>query len=84
MERVTTLLEPPMTVEAHRCPVCEGRGIVPGSFYTGLPILADEPCRACDASGVVWWGPEDEEPADGSAGQVLSGPPPYEDPRDPD
>ena len=39
----------------HRCPVCDGRGQMPASFYA-LTTSADprmEPCRSCD-KGVVW------------------------------
>ncbi len=39
----------------HRCPVCEGRGQMPVSFYGGVvnDSGSTTPCRACD-KGVVW------------------------------
>jgi hypothetical protein len=42
-----------------KCPVCEGRGIVPGGFYnslsnTWLAITVSEPCRSCKGEGIVW------------------------------
>ena len=43
----------------HRCPVCDGRGIVPAGFYettsygsTAIPM--PDNCRTCNGSGVVW------------------------------
>ncbi len=39
----------------HRCPVCDGRGSMPASFYA-LTTSADprmESCRSCD-KGIVW------------------------------
>ena len=36
------------------CPVCHGRGHVPGNFYDGLPILTPEKCRSCAGRGVLW------------------------------
>ncbi len=44
----------------HRCPVCYGTGHVDNGFYnrttpswsTGSTEF--EPCRSCDATGVVW------------------------------
>lgn len=38
----------------YRCPVCEGRQWVPAGFYSGLPSISSEPCRACTATGIVW------------------------------
>jgi len=40
--------------QVFRCPVCHGRGFVPGGFY-GLPPMgtADEPCRSCGGRGYV-------------------------------
>lgn len=40
-----------------RCPVCWGRGTVPGNFYTGLALDAgtgETTCRSCGGRGVVW------------------------------
>lgn len=39
-----------------KCPVCEGRGIVPSGFYQGistLSFLVPEPCRICNGKGVI-------------------------------
>lgn len=39
------------------CPICKGRQTVPAGFYTlGQygPLVAGEPCRTCDGSGVLW------------------------------
>jgi len=44
----------------YRCPVCEGRGIVPAGFYgpyatqSSQVTVAPEPCRTCGQTGVVW------------------------------
>lgn len=42
----------------HKCPVCEGKGKVPGYFYdtVTVPSPALEPiaCRACNGGGVLW------------------------------
>lgn len=43
----------------YKCPVCDGRGIVPGGFYlsTGQSWAFNksyEPCRSCHGTGVVW------------------------------
>ena len=43
-----------------KCPICEGRGIVPGGFYESLGTSwtsdrISELCRAC--SGGIIWGP---------------------------
>jgi hypothetical protein len=44
----------------HKCPICEGRGIVQGGFYTSLPTspsistVVTEPCRACAGSGIIY------------------------------
>lgn len=52
-----------MTVEQipHRCPVCEGKGLVPDWFYLvqigGTPIssgVGNVPCRSCQGTGIVW------------------------------
>lgn len=48
----------------HRCPVCEGRGLVPFGFYSTNPwcihtsaSTIPETCRTCNGRGIVW---EDE------------------------
>lgn len=45
----------------HRCPVCDGCGLVPQGFYTavGQPYfnstsIMPETCRACGGAGVYW------------------------------
>lgn len=46
----------------HKCPVCEGRGMVPSTFYqstaadgTGATSsLGTETCRTCGGTGIVW------------------------------
>lgn len=46
-----------------RCPVCNGKGLVPNGFYrktTGAWATADltpEKCRSCDGKGYVEWIP---------------------------
>jgi hypothetical protein len=37
----------------YRCPVCNGRGLMPTSFYTNLPVLTEEHCRSCGGTGIV-------------------------------
>jgi hypothetical protein len=41
--------------EPYRCPVCGGKGAVPQGFYTGqTEATGAEPCRTCQATGIVW------------------------------
>lgn len=46
--------------KSHRCPICEGIGLVSGSFYNSLPgcggTTADvvQSCRQCNGSGIIW------------------------------
>ena len=49
----------------HKCPVCDGRGLVPDWFYLtqpgGTPTssgVGDVTCRSCNGSGIVWGGPD--------------------------
>jgi len=47
------------TGKPHKCPVCEGSGIVPSGFYlkTGdswTSNTTSEKCRACDGKGIIW------------------------------
>jgi len=56
----------------HRCPVCEGRGVVAIGFYVGygaFSTAADpEKCRSCWGSGIVWeHGPKPEGGDDGES-----------------
>lgn len=42
-----------------KCPVCGGRGIVPGGFYTALSNTwlsncTSEQCRQCGGRGIIW------------------------------
>lgn len=46
---------------AIRCPVCEGKGLVPYGFYTviGQPYFsstntAPETCKSCGGRGIIW------------------------------
>ncbi|MBD3627629.1 hypothetical protein [Cyclobacterium sp.] len=45
---------------AHRCPVCNGNGLVPNGFYhqtTGewsTSSIEPEMCQSCNGSGIVW------------------------------
>jgi hypothetical protein len=42
-----------------KCPICEGRGIVPGGFYSSLPgcsgvtASVTEYCRTCNGRGIM-------------------------------
>lgn len=39
-----------------KCPVCEGRGEVPGGFYYSIQptsVISVSPCRACKAKGYI-------------------------------
>ena len=41
----------------HCCPVCAGRGMVPGDFYLHGMVdanLRPERCRSCAGRGYVW------------------------------
>jgi hypothetical protein len=50
----------------HKCPICNGRGVVPSGFYSGTDYIdeygnllwtssdAVEKCRACDGTGIIW------------------------------
>lgn len=40
----------------HKCPICSGRGTMPGSFYgdNGPAGLCEVTCRSCGGSGIVW------------------------------
>lgn len=48
-------------MSAQRCPVCDGRGLVPWNFYMlhgGDATCATPPaplrCQACEGRGVLW------------------------------
>lgn len=41
----------------HKCPVCNGVGLVPYGFYLAIGSTTDitpEKCRSCNGTGVVW------------------------------
>lgn len=46
--------------QPYRCPVCDGRGIVPSGFYTlandacGTSITDLKQCRTCKGKGIIW------------------------------
>jgi len=44
--------------ELHKCPVCNGTGIVPGGFYISTGEFSitgtnQETCRSCDGKGYI-------------------------------
>lgn len=43
----------------HKCPICEGRGVVPGGFYSATTDCwswntTQETCRQCGGTGIIW------------------------------
>jgi len=42
----------------HKCPVCNGKGVVPGGFYSSVGDYGSSitTCRSC-VNGIIW-GPE--------------------------
>lgn len=44
--------------QPHKCPVCDGRGIMPSAFYEvpcKIPSVdGSEWCRACEGKGILW------------------------------
>jgi len=44
----------------HRCPVCNGNGLVPNGFYMqtsghwSTTSITPETCRSCNGTGIVW------------------------------
>lgn len=44
----------------HRCPVCNGNGLVPNGFYMqtsgnwSTTNITPEMCRSCSGVGIVW------------------------------
>lgn len=41
----------------YRCPVCNGRGLVPFNFYNSnnnSSNIADEKCKFCNGVGIIW------------------------------
>ena len=47
-------------MKPHKCPVCNGRGLVPKGFYqtqAGYIVsddITNEQCRSCNGTGIVW------------------------------
>lgn len=46
--------------KVHRCPVCDGKGLVPHGFYTAIGVesftsssISPEECRTCNGKGVI-------------------------------
>lgn len=45
----------------HKCPVCNGNGLVPNGFYMQTnsgwttSSITPETCRSCDGIGIVWF-----------------------------
>lgn len=42
----------------YKCPVCEGKGVVPAGFYEScggyLTNISSITCQSCDGTGIVW------------------------------
>lgn len=52
-----------MAYQPFRCPVCNGKGLVPNGFYSFEPsrssvYVSAETCRTCQGTGILW-GPAD-------------------------
>ncbi len=41
-------------MQPYVCPVCNGRGTVPASFYGDYTHIYAVKCRSCDGIGIVW------------------------------
>lgn len=47
-------------IKPHKCPICEGRIILPAGFYSSLPggsslsNATAEKCRSCNGTGIIW------------------------------
>lgn len=45
----------------YKCPICEGRGLVPNRFYSAIGVdhyvstnVNPEKCKSCNGTGIVW------------------------------
>ncbi len=44
----------------YKCPVCDGKGIVPAGFYLSATDIitvgstAPETCKSCNGAGILW------------------------------
>ncbi len=53
----TVKVVPPTVSIPFKCPVCEGCGLVPCGFYSGLrnsTSVTPEKCKTCNGTGVIW------------------------------
>lgn len=46
-------------MKPYKCPICNGKGIVPGGFYLSVSgycssTNTSEMCRQCQGSGIIW------------------------------
>lgn len=41
-------------MKAHKCPVCDGNGLIPAGFYEKTPNIFPITCRSCKGTGVLW------------------------------
>lgn len=46
------------TMMPHKCPVCQGKGLVPYGFYSSYSVhittnTAPEQCKSCSGSGII-------------------------------
>lgn len=64
-------------MKPHKCPICDGKGIVSAGFYfpsrTGLSDKTSETCIQCSGSGIIWSSEEilEYEIIDTSEGQLI-------------
>lgn len=48
-------------MDPHKCPICEGHGIVSAGFFIRPPEVIEyasthttEECRVCNGTGIIW------------------------------